>query len=135
MSRNIEAVEVLEERGRMVKPVFISIDPDRDTPEMLTDFTDILYTREVGIYTLHVATDVVTATAVPVEASMHVTILGGAESQPGWRYAGTGAAFSVAQQVDSARNAGLSHVSSTASLKEMYGALSTIQKSEYCGMG
>ncbi|RKT32326.1 protein SCO1/2 [Roseovarius halotolerans] len=49
MSRNIEAVEVLEERGRMVKPVFISIDPDRDTPEMLTDFTDNLHPRLLGL--------------------------------------------------------------------------------------
>jgi hypothetical protein len=62
---------------------------------VLNDFTDAVYTHKVGIYTLNVAIDGVTATAVPVAASMHVTILGGAESQPGWRYAGTGAAFSV----------------------------------------
>jgi len=49
MSRNVEAVEVLEERGRMVKPVFISIDPERDTPEMLTDFTDNLHPRLLGL--------------------------------------------------------------------------------------
>ena len=29
--RNAEAVRILEERGKMVKPVFISIDPERDT--------------------------------------------------------------------------------------------------------
>lgn len=48
-SRNAEAIEVLEERGKIVKPVFISIDPERDTPELLADFTDNLHPRMVGL--------------------------------------------------------------------------------------
>ena len=48
-ARNAEAIEILEERGVMVKPVFISIDPDRDTPEVLTDFTDNLHDRMIGL--------------------------------------------------------------------------------------
>jgi len=48
-ARNAQAVEILEERGRMVKPVFISIDPDRDTPEILADFTDNMHPRMVGL--------------------------------------------------------------------------------------
>lgn len=48
-SRNGEAVALLEERGIMVKPVFISIDPGRDTPETLKDFTDVMHPRMVGL--------------------------------------------------------------------------------------
>ena len=48
-SRNAAAVEILEDRGRMVKPVFISIDPERDTPETLDDFTANLHPRMVGL--------------------------------------------------------------------------------------
>lgn len=48
-ARNAAAVELLESRGHMVKPVFISIDPARDTPEVLAEFTDYLHPRMVGL--------------------------------------------------------------------------------------
>lgn len=48
-ARNAEAVELLEERGKMVKPVFISVDPDRDTPEVLADFTERQHPRMLGL--------------------------------------------------------------------------------------
>jgi protein SCO1/2 len=48
-ARNAEAVEILESRGDIVKPLFISIDPQRDTPEILRDFTDNLHPRMVGL--------------------------------------------------------------------------------------
>lgn len=48
-ARNAEAVEVLESRGTIVKPVFISVDPERDTPELLRDFTDNLHPRMLGL--------------------------------------------------------------------------------------
>jgi protein SCO1/2 len=38
MARNVEAVDILAERGFEVTPVFISIDPERDTPEALADY-------------------------------------------------------------------------------------------------
>ncbi|MFY2824053.1 SCO family protein [Ruegeria sp. MALMAid1280] len=38
MSRNAEAVDILAERGQSVTPLFISIDPDRDTPQVVDDF-------------------------------------------------------------------------------------------------
>ncbi|MEL7127107.1 MAG: SCO family protein, partial [Pseudomonadota bacterium] len=37
-ARNAEAVDVLAEQGLSVTPVFISIDPERDTPEIVGDF-------------------------------------------------------------------------------------------------
>lgn len=48
-ARNAAAVIILEERGYQVKPVFISIDPERDGPEELKDFTDYLHPRMIGL--------------------------------------------------------------------------------------
>jgi len=47
--RNAQAVEILEERGEIVKPVFISVDPTRDTPEVMAEFTDNLHPRMLGL--------------------------------------------------------------------------------------
>lgn len=49
VSRNAEAVDILEERGIVVKPVFISIDPARDTPDVLAEFTDVMHPRMIGL--------------------------------------------------------------------------------------
>ena len=48
-ARNAEAVDILEERGLDVTPVFISIDPERDTPEVLADFTENLHPKMIGL--------------------------------------------------------------------------------------
>jgi protein SCO1/2 len=48
-ARNVEAIEILEERGKMVQPVFISIDPERDTPEAMKEFTDVMHPRMLGL--------------------------------------------------------------------------------------
>ncbi len=48
-ARNAEAVEILESRGKIVKPVFISVDPARDTPEVMKEFTDYLHPRMLGL--------------------------------------------------------------------------------------
>jgi len=47
--RNAQAIEILDERGVRVKPVFISIDPERDTPEYLAEFTDYFHPRMLGL--------------------------------------------------------------------------------------
>ncbi|MFU8776338.1 MAG: SCO family protein [Roseovarius sp.] len=47
--RNAEVVDLLEGRGKMVKPVFISIDPARDTPEVMAEYTDYLHPRMLGL--------------------------------------------------------------------------------------
>jgi protein SCO1/2 len=48
-ARNAEAIDILQERGQMVKPVFISIDPERDTPEVVDAFTANLHERMLGL--------------------------------------------------------------------------------------
>lgn len=48
-ARNAEAVDVLAERGMSVTPVFISIDPDRDTPEVVGDFASNLHEKMIGL--------------------------------------------------------------------------------------
>lgn len=49
MSRNVEAVDLLETRGIDVTPVFISIDPERDTPEALADYAANLHPKLVAL--------------------------------------------------------------------------------------
>ncbi len=48
-ARNAEAIDALEEQGFEVTPVFISVDPDRDTPEVLKEWTDYLHPRMIGL--------------------------------------------------------------------------------------
>lgn len=48
-ARNAEAVEILAEGGHDVRPVFISIDPERDTPEVMAEYTDYLHPQMLGL--------------------------------------------------------------------------------------
>lgn len=48
-ARNAEAVDALEEQGYEVTPVFISVDPERDTPAVLKEWTDYLHPRMIGL--------------------------------------------------------------------------------------
>ncbi|SHE31754.1 protein SCO1/2 [Ruegeria intermedia] len=48
-TRNAEAVDILAERGYSVTPIFISIDPDRDTPEVVGDFAYNLHEKMIGL--------------------------------------------------------------------------------------
>ena len=49
MARNAEAVDLLAERGMSTTPVFISIDPHRDTPEVVGDYVFYLHERMIGL--------------------------------------------------------------------------------------
>ena len=49
MSRNAEAIDILAERGQSVTPLFISIDPDRDTPEVVGDYAFNLHERMIAL--------------------------------------------------------------------------------------
>lgn len=48
-ARNAEATDALEEMGYLVQPVFISVDPGRDTPEVLKEWTDYIHPRMLGL--------------------------------------------------------------------------------------
>jgi protein SCO1 len=48
-ARNAEAVDILEERGIDVTPIFISIDPERDTPEVMAATAANLHPKMVGL--------------------------------------------------------------------------------------
>ncbi|MEM9575646.1 MAG: SCO family protein [Pseudomonadota bacterium] len=49
VNRNVLAVDVLDEKGLSVTPVFISIDPERDTPEVVGDFSANMHERMIGL--------------------------------------------------------------------------------------
>jgi protein SCO1/2 len=49
MARNADAVDLLAERGLKVAPVFISVDPERDTPEALADYAANLHPDLVAL--------------------------------------------------------------------------------------
>ncbi|MEO0763748.1 MAG: SCO family protein, partial [Pseudomonadota bacterium] len=49
MARNAAATDILEERGMSVTPVFISIDPRRDTPEVVGDFAFYMGENVIGL--------------------------------------------------------------------------------------
>ena len=47
--RNAEAVDLLDAAGHSVLPAMISVDPMRDTPEVMADFTDNIHPRMLGL--------------------------------------------------------------------------------------
>ncbi|MEM0948390.1 MAG: SCO family protein [Pseudomonadota bacterium] len=47
--RNADAVDLLADQGHEVRPVFISVDPKRDTPEVLGEFTDLVHDDMLGL--------------------------------------------------------------------------------------
>jgi len=49
MARNAAATDILEERGMSVTPIFISIDPQRDTPEVVGDFAFYMGENVMGL--------------------------------------------------------------------------------------
>jgi len=49
VDRNAAAIEILEERGKSVTPVFITIDPARDTPDVVRDFAQAMHPRMIGL--------------------------------------------------------------------------------------
>ena len=47
--RNAEAVDLLAERGISATPLFITIDPERDTPEAVGDFAYNIHEKMIGL--------------------------------------------------------------------------------------
>lgn len=48
-SRNAEAVDILAERGMSTTPIFISIDPERDTPKIVGEFAYNHHEKMIGL--------------------------------------------------------------------------------------
>lgn len=49
MAKNANATDLLAEAGHDVRLVFVTVDPDRDTPEMLDDFRSNMYPDMVAL--------------------------------------------------------------------------------------
>lgn len=49
LARNATAVDMLAERGFAVRPVFISIDPARDTPDVVASYAQALHPDMIGL--------------------------------------------------------------------------------------
>ncbi|MBC6437955.1 MAG: SCO family protein [Rhodobacteraceae bacterium] len=47
--RNAEAVDILAEQGQSVTPVFITVDPARDTPEVVKNFAANIHPDMIGL--------------------------------------------------------------------------------------
>lgn len=47
--RNAEAIDLMAEKGMDLAAYFISVDPERDTPEVMADYTDLIHPRLVGL--------------------------------------------------------------------------------------
>lgn len=49
VDRNAGAVDELAERGMSVTPIFITVDPKRDTPEVIGDFASNMHPKMIGL--------------------------------------------------------------------------------------
>ena len=49
VARNVIAVDMLDEMGHDVTPVFITIDPDRDTVEIMADYQDDMHPKMIAL--------------------------------------------------------------------------------------
>jgi protein SCO1/2 len=49
MARNSEAVDILAAQGISATPLFISIDPERDTPEIVGDYAYAFHDKAIGL--------------------------------------------------------------------------------------
>lgn len=48
-ARNAQAIDILEERGIAATPVFITIDPARDTPEVMGEYSANVHPAMIGL--------------------------------------------------------------------------------------
>lgn len=49
VARNAIAVDILEEQGLDVTPVFISIDPERDTPDIVAQYSEDMHPKMIAL--------------------------------------------------------------------------------------
>lgn len=48
-ARNALAVDILEEQGVSARPVFVTIDPERDTPEVVGEYAASMHPKMIGL--------------------------------------------------------------------------------------
>jgi protein SCO1 len=48
-ARNAQAIDILEEQGIAATPIFITIDPQRDTPDVLAEYTANMHPAMIGL--------------------------------------------------------------------------------------
>ncbi len=49
VARNAAAVDILDERGIDAAPVFVSVDPERDTPDVVAEFAEAYHPKMIGL--------------------------------------------------------------------------------------
>jgi len=49
VARNADAVDLLSDRGVSATPVFITVDPQRDTVEVVRDYSDAMHDKMIGL--------------------------------------------------------------------------------------
>lgn len=49
VARNVLAVDILDEQGIDVRPVFISIDPERDTPDVMGQYAEDMHPKMMAL--------------------------------------------------------------------------------------
>ena len=47
--RNGEVVDILAQAGASVTPIFITIDPQRDTPEVIAEYSELVHPKMIGL--------------------------------------------------------------------------------------
>lgn len=48
-ARNAEALDIIQAQGHDAQAAFISVDPERDTPELMAEFTDVMHDDMLGL--------------------------------------------------------------------------------------
>lgn len=49
VARNVEAVTLLEAEGELVTPIFVTVDPARDTVDALADYAEAMHPRMIAL--------------------------------------------------------------------------------------
>lgn len=49
VARNADAIDILQDNGTSTTGVFISIDPQRDTPEVVGEYADAMHEKMIGL--------------------------------------------------------------------------------------
>ena len=72
LERNAIAIDILQDLGLSVTPIFITIDPERDTPERLRAFSPIIHPKLISL----------TGSKFAINETMKLFKVYGARSQP-----------------------------------------------------